>query len=153
MTPIPQGLISLLRAGFSLDWEGIHGVHHWARVRARGLELARSTGAHPEVVELFAFLHDSQRLSDGRDPDHGRRAAVFAEELRGTHIDLKDPEFELLQEACIGHSDGGLLAEVTVMTCWDADRLDLGRVGIRPDPARLCTQAARDLLHDREAGR
>jgi uncharacterized protein len=29
------------------------------------------------------------------------------------------------------------------MTCWDADRLDLGRVGIRPDPARLCNEAAR----------
>ena len=29
------------------------------------------------------------------------------------------------------------------MTCWDADRLDLGRVGIRPDPRRLFTAAAR----------
>ena len=26
---------------------------------------------------------------------------------------------------------------------WDADRLDLGRVGIRPAPKRLCTDAAR----------
>jgi uncharacterized protein len=31
-----------------------------------------------------------------------------------------------------------------VQTCWDADRLDLGRVGKRPDPRRLCTPAARD---------
>jgi uncharacterized protein len=34
--------------------------------------------------------------------------------------------------------------DVTVLTCWDADRLDLGRVGIRPDPTYLCTAAARD---------
>jgi uncharacterized protein len=33
---------------------------------------------------------------------------------------------------------------VTVLTCWDADRLDLGRVGIRPAPRLLCTSAARD---------
>lgn len=32
----------------------------------------------------------------------------------------------------------------TIATCWDADRLDLLRVGIRPDPARLVTEAARD---------
>ncbi len=33
-------------------------------------------------------------------------------------------------------------------TCWDADRLDLGRVGIMPEPSRLCTAAAKrsDLL-------
>jgi len=30
-----------------------------------------------------------------------------------------------------------------VQTCWDADRLDLGRVGKKPDPLRLCTAAAR----------
>jgi uncharacterized protein len=30
-----------------------------------------------------------------------------------------------------------------VLTCWDADRLDLGRVGIRPLAERLCTDAAR----------
>ena len=29
------------------------------------------------------------------------------------------------------------------MACWDADRLDLLRVGIVPDPRRLCTPFAR----------
>ena len=42
-----------------------------------------------------------------------------------------------------GHSDGHTLADVTAMTCWDADRLDLGRVGIRPHPQRLCNEMAR----------
>ncbi len=34
--------------------------------------------------------------------------------------------------------------DVTVRTCWDADRLDLGQVEIRPDRRYLCTEAARD---------
>jgi uncharacterized protein len=35
-------------------------------------------------------------------------------------------------------------ADVTVQTCWDADRLDLGRIGIKPEPRFLCTAAAQD---------
>ena len=31
------------------------------------------------------------------------------------------------------------------MTFYDADRLDLGRVGIIPDPRRLCTDAAKKI--------
>ena len=31
---------------------------------------------------------------------------------------------------------------MTVQTCWDADRLDLGRVGIKPDARYLCTAEA-----------
>ncbi len=50
----------------------------------------------------------------------------------------------LLVTACRDHSDGFTRADVTVQTCWDADRLDLGRVGMRPDPGRLCTEAARE---------
>ena len=36
------------------------------------------------------------------------------------------------------------VGDVTIQTCWDADRLDLSRVGIRPDPKKLCTKAAKD---------
>jgi len=34
-------------------------------------------------------------------------------------------------------------ADLTIQTCFDSDRLDLGRVGTRPDPALLCTEAAK----------
>jgi hypothetical protein len=30
---IPQSLIVLLRSTYRLNWYGIHGVAHWARVR------------------------------------------------------------------------------------------------------------------------
>jgi uncharacterized protein len=143
---ITRELIAAVRQVFTLDWTGIHGAPHWARVRDNGLRLAARTGARTDVVELFAFLHDSQRRHDGRDADHGRRAAVFAATVRGKLFTLDDHGFALLCGACAGHSDGLIEADVTVQTCWDADRLDLGRIGVVPDAGKLCTAAAREPL-------
>jgi len=80
---IPQPLITLLRSRFRLDWHGIHGAPHWARVRRNGLLLAERSapGASTRVIELFAFLHDSCRHDDGYDPLHGQRAADSIAEL------------------------------------------------------------------------
>jgi len=133
-----------LRQQFALDWHGVHGVSHWARVRENGLKLSNTTNARKDVIELFAFLHDSKRVNDGLDPNHGCRAAYYAASLRNKVFSIDNEGFELLQQACTGHSDGLMTADITVQTCWDADRLDLGRVGIRPEPNRLCTLAAKD---------
>lgn len=143
MSVINPNFVNIIRKQFALDWAGIHGAGHWARVRDNGLRIAELTGAKPKVIELFAFLHDSRRMNDGYDPEHGARAAVFARSLAGSAFELEPGELQLLQEACRGHSDGLTTGDITVLTCWDADRLDLGRVGIRPDPKRLCTPAAR----------
>jgi uncharacterized protein len=141
---VTRELIRYVRAQFRLDWHGIHGAPHWARVLDNGLRLAECTGARTDVITLFAFLHDSRRLHDGTDYGHGHLAADYAVELRGRCFDIDDAGFSLLAAACRGHSDGLIEADLTVQTCWDADRLDLGRVGIRPDPHRLCTPAARN---------
>mgnify|MGYP003330260320 FL=1 len=45
--------------------------------------------------------------------------------------------------ACVHHTDGLAEGDLSVQVCWDADRLDLLRVGIRPAAHRLCTDAAR----------
>jgi uncharacterized protein len=136
----------MIPTDFPLDREGVHGFPHWRRVRENGLRLAEVTGAHREVVELFAFLHDSKRINDDFDPKHGERAAIYAGSLSGSMFDLGPHELELLLGACRYHSDGLITGDVTIITCWDADRLDLGRVGVRPDPSLLCTSAARDPL-------
>jgi uncharacterized protein len=141
--PVLHDWIGRVRARFRLDWTGIHGAPHWARVRRHGLDLAERTGANPRVVELFAFLHDVERHDDHRDPAHGARAAALVTDELRAFVRLSDDEAALLALACRHHSDGRLEADVTVQTCWDADRLDLGRVGIRPQPDRLCTPAAR----------
>jgi uncharacterized protein len=141
---VTHALVGFLRGHFALDWHGIHGAAHWARVRANGLRLAPHTGANTRVVEAFAFVHDACRRDDGHDPLHGERAAALARVIQGHYLFLGDDELALLEVACIGHSRGAVEGDSTVCTCWDADRLDLGRVAIRPAPHRLCTAAARD---------
>jgi uncharacterized protein len=128
---------------YALPWSGDHGVAHWARVLENGLRLAEETGAIVEVVQLFAVLHDSRRRTENSDRDHGPRAAEFARTLRGRLFDLSDQDFGLLHRACAGHTHERTHPDVTIQTCWDADRLDLGRVGITPNPRRLCTEVAR----------
>jgi len=126
-----------------ISWDGIHGGAHMARVLENGLRVAGESGANVDVVTLFAYLHDSKRMNNGKDPEHGARGADFAKTLKGSIITLDDAEFDLLEYAIRYHTDGMTEADVTVQTCWDADRLDLGRIGIEPDPAYLCTPAAK----------
>jgi uncharacterized protein len=130
------------RERFTLDLRGIHGPTHWHRVRENGLRIAKHSGANKLIVELFAFLHDCCRDDDHSDPWHGERAAHFAETLKGTLIHLSEEDFALLFEAVRDHSLGHVRGHVTVLTCWDADRLDLGRVGRRPLPEYLGTDFA-----------
>src|SRR5262245_42101442 len=138
-----QQVVCAARERFVLDLHGIHGVPHWQRVRENGLRIAKHSGANRLIVELFAFLHDCCREDDRSDPGHGERAAEFARSLRGTLIHLGDEEFALLYQAIRDHELGLTRGDVTVLTCWDADRLDLGRVRKRPSPRFLGTEYAR----------
>jgi len=138
-----QQVVRAAKERFVLNLHGIHGVPHWQRVRENGLRIARYSGANRLLVELFAYLHDCCREDDQSDPGHGERAAVFAETLRGTLIHLNDEDFALLHQAIRDHELGLTRGDVTVITCWDADRLDLGRVRKRPNPVYLCTEYAR----------
>jgi uncharacterized protein len=125
--------ISLIRHAvledYALPWGAYLGVAHWARALENGLRLAGETRANVEVVTLFALLHDSNRRNEGFDPDHGPGAARFALSIQGCPFDLPDPEFGLLHRACARHTHERTHPDVTVRTCWNADRLDLGRVG------------------------
>lgn len=137
-------ILDEILAGYSLPWFGTHGLSHWGRVLENGLRVAESTGADRTVVTLFALFHDACRENESVDPGHGRRGAELARAYRGSFFEVSDAQFRLLHEACALHTDGLTEGDVTVQTCWDADRLDLARVGIRPHRALLCTKAARD---------
>ncbi|HEY1068505.1 MAG TPA: hypothetical protein VGE52_20445 [Pirellulales bacterium] len=145
MHDFPTILQTILR-GYRLPLRGIHGPAHWARVWENGLRIAETTGADPEVVSLFAVFHDARRFDENDDPGHGLRGGKLAQSLRGSLVHLDDVRFSLLFEACRLHTDGLTTGDPTLLACWDADRLDLGRVGIVPLPHRLGTDAARELL-------
>ena len=123
---ITPDFVEFLRFHFLLDWKGIHGVSHWARVRRNGLLIARDNGADISFIEYFSFLHDSRRFDEDYDSDHGKRAAEFALSLHDSYVDLSDASFSLLVTACKGHTHDLYHDDVTIQTCWDADadRLD-----------------------------
>jgi uncharacterized protein len=68
-------------------------------------------------------------------------------------LDATDEEMDLLHLVCVHHSDGMTQGDTTVLTCWDADRLDLGRVGIAPRVKYLGTEAARSQTSIDKANR
>ena len=140
---VKQDFINYCCEVYKMDHLGFHGYAHWMRVLHNGRLLAKAEGANLKVVELFCLLHDSQRQNEGKDPQHGYRAAQFAKTLKGIWFDADSKEMELLEEALAYHSDGYIKGDITVQVCWDADRLDLGRVGIKPIPSRLCTPTAK----------
>ncbi len=131
-----------------MDPWGLHGLAHWWRVRHNGLLIADAMGANLRVVRLFAIFHDSHRDDDGHDPDHGPRAADWLRRVRGGEAAARDDcdaaiaalraltdiEFESLYAACELHTSTLHHDDPTVATCFVADRLDLSRVGRRPDP-------------------
>ena len=140
-----QGLIDEIKLQFRINWHGIHGANHWARVLNHGIAIAKIVKADLLVVELFAFLHDSQRHNEHVDVLHGARAADYTASLNKVYFDLSAKQLNDLCHAIRFHSDGLTHANTTIQTCWDADRLDLSRVGIKPDTKYLSATAASRL--------
>ncbi len=146
---ISKKLIHTIIQQYRLPLYGTHGISHWARVLENGCRIAQITQAKLDVVQLFAIFHDSKRTVDGFDLEHGPRSAEYARVLREQSLfSLSNEDFDLLYTACEYHTDGLTDGDITVQTCWDADRLDLARADIRPRPKKLCTHAAQqaDIL-------
>lgn len=148
MTPDWNILEKHILSVFLLPTDSIHGPIHWRGVADIGLALARENGADAEVVTLFALFHDSQRKHEGEDLVHGTWGAELARELRDTLFIVSDAQFLLLKEACMWHAHGELSDDITIGTCWDADRLDLGRIGVVPHQRFLSTEAGHRFLEN-----
>ena len=122
-----------------------HGIEHWDRVYRNGRKLL-TPEVDSLVVGLFAYLHDVCREGDGYDLQHGERSAVLVGQLRDTLLkDLSDRQIKQLSEACRLHTVEHKTGDPTIDACFDADRLDLGRVGVTPDPERLATEIGKRL--------
>ena len=118
-----------------------HGPLHWKRVWAFGDILCDQFPRHDRlVVHAFACLHDLMRKDNLDDPEHGPRAAALVRRIRYTYLlYLNDAEVDCLARACQLHTSASSTPDTLVNICLDADRMDLPRCGIVPDPERMAS--------------
>jgi uncharacterized protein len=121
-----------------------HGPKHWLNVATNGIKLAKAEGENPLFCEMFGLLHDCRRHDDSADKGHGRRAATYMRAIR-TMIPLGGGDFKRLSYALMWHDDRIHTPDLGIGCCWDADRLDLPRVGVITDPNYLNTGTARSI--------
>src|SRR5688500_14120427 len=136
------------------DPNGIHGLGHTARVlvwtehvadaiESSGLNLDR------EVVRCAAMVHDVRRWDDGKDPEHGARAAAWIIESSFVlPLTLTQAQLESVRYCCQWHvpPDSSCPDMTTELQCLkDADALDRVRI-YDLDPTRLRTEAAKSLV-------
>src|SRR5689334_2687085 len=134
------------REGATLIDSSVHGERHWRAVARAAVEIRRADPA-PDgtVLFLFAALHDARRELETRDPEHGPRAARLAEQLRADGVFVVDDErMAKLVEACELHDTGVVSDDPTIGACYDADRVNLTRLGFTIDHALLSRPVTRD---------
>jgi uncharacterized protein len=142
------GIREYVMSIFKCGAHSIHGPSHWQRVDAFGLDIAKTSGGDLTVVRLFALLHDSCRQDDGADLDHGPRAAEMLDRIVPTVFAIDLGRFNLLREAIRLHTSGQTTNDPTIGTCWDADRLDIGRVGMTPIVKYMSTEAGKGMANN-----
>lgn len=144
-TPSPENLINTVYAR-STNWSSpLHGDEHWRGVADAGLTVGACTpGTDLGLVFLFGLMHDAMRWNEHDDPAHGERAAELLRELVVQRLlDLPTDREALLALACRSHPEGTTSDDPTVGTCWDADRLNLWRLGWEPVPSLMSTADAK----------
>ena len=140
-----EALYALAQDAFRAGLHSIHGPSHWHRVEAAVIRMAPESGCDLTVGRLFAICHDVCRIHDGVDIDHGPRAAALLRGWQGVHFVLSAEQMDLLILAVAEHTTGQTSPDPTIGTCWDADRLDLGRVGIIPNALFMSTTIGKQL--------
>jgi uncharacterized protein len=146
----------------------IHGPRHSAHVSRFGHLLAEAMGLPAQArvcVEVFAWTHDLARRDDGGGAEHAIDGAAYYTEYAPRLFPFLDAvQHEILRLAIAHHADGTVagelvyagatdhidwdpeLLEQTIGCCWDADRLDLPRVGVVPRESRMSTPVWEALL-------
>ena len=123
-----------------------HGVEHWDRVAMFGRLLYQEV-ADMDVIMAFSYLHDSERKDNAEDIEHGIRASKLVDIIRYSQLrDLSDEQIRKLKRACELHTVAHKTGDITIDICFDADRMDLLRVGIVPLPERMATIRGAELV-------
>jgi len=124
----------------------IHGPAHWERVERNGIYIGQQVDADLDVIKMFALFHDSRRKNDSIDPGHGKRGGEYAKSIRNKLFEISDEQFDCFYNACRLHTRQIHTKDITMGVCWDSDRLDLGRIGIKPSSKFMNTDIAKDIV-------
>ena len=123
-----KDLIDKLQKDSKLFHSPIHGFKHWRTVEKNGLYLSNFNDGDPKLISYFAYFHDCMRVNEHIDNGHGYRGGRYAM-LNKELLGLSDEDLRILYRACAGHTGGVNPSCDTIACCWDADRLDIRRVG------------------------
>lgn len=129
-------LLDEARAGAPLAHDPMHGELHWRAVARAGLRIRDlAPRLDPRVMIAFGMLHDCRRETDDWDPEHGERAALVASRSCPLKRLLGAEGRAVVAEACRLHERGMSRPDAPELgACWDADRVNLVRLGFRLDP-------------------
>ncbi len=128
----------------------LHGISHLRRVAILSGRLANAVGEDVESAVVMGFLHDCARRNDKNDIDHARDSEVLARGLIErfySHLDV-----DRICEAIAGHADGEVTSDPFTGCLWDADRMELKRIGRTIDLDLLSTKVAKRLVRRRQQG-
>jgi hypothetical protein len=133
-----------------------HSVDHPARVLIwqdyitrymilRGYEISEDS---QNALRWFATIHDSQRLDDDYDIEHGERAAQFAlDNLADYMTPAVLDELVYLCRAHVPHDDAQPPLTITAQIAKDADMLDRGRCSNDLDRKYVRLMITHALIH------
>jgi len=146
-----------------------HGPDHWLRVYQNARHLLEEEGldSNVDIDSMYwaALYHDSKRVDEMTDPGHGGRGAVhllterteaehpddikairIAAHCCALHTELQAPSSPLYDDGDYQRLTGDLPTQTRrlVEIFCDSDRLDIGRVGYRPDHRFMFTDAAKE---------
>ena len=119
----------------------IHGLPHLRQVALVAGRFAAHLGEDVEAAMVMGFFHDCARIHDGGGTQHAHDSAQLARPI----ITADFPHFDVarLCDGIAHHADGTITDDFLIGCLWDADRLDLRRLGITPNPRLLSTPIAR----------
>ncbi|MHB9031383.1 MAG: HD domain-containing protein [Candidatus Latescibacterota bacterium] len=122
----------------------IHGLEHLRRVACTAGRIALWENEDMKAAVVGGFLHDCARVNDGGGQEHAYDSAIIAEEVLRRHFPELDADRVVF---AIHHHAAGLIAEdLLVGAIWDADRLDLVRLGVRVRTELLSTRIAKRVV-------
>ena len=147
----------------------LHGVAHWTRVHRYGLLLADSLelpDTEKLAIALFGWTHDLARTDDAGGNVHAYDGAKYVQVVTDNLFrDFPNTTLDVVKVAIRYHSDGMNTEEAihelaitehsnwsresvlnVIGCCWDADRLDLLRLGIVPNESKMSTACWKNIL-------